>query len=474
MAESNPNLLFRYLVLCLTIFVLLSPFAGIVVGESSTSTQEWNQFQGSASHTGYSDSPGPVNPVKIWSQSIGGTLDGLIASNGILVVSVPDNGYAQPSITEASPPNSGLTGLSESSGSVLYQYSTKPPNYCPSGATVEQSTYPAIWGSSIYLEVDQASNTNCGLGLNQPQWMPALGMDHLDNAPGYFASVYGAASVATNPPYGWGLISTFQGYVAFAGFGDTHLTLFNAETGSQVWTFNAPGDISTIPTSGDNEILLGYENVAVATLISLTGRSMFNVTLSSPMSGTPSFSNGIFYFGTGDGSVCALNAQGTITWCKNVGSTGESTPSVAGSNIFFGADDGHVYDLSGLDGNIQWSAYVGGSVKSSAAVSSNGIVYDTSTTGALIALNETSGSVIWEKNLGVPFISSPMLDNGALFVVDSVGTVYGFQDRASLAMGSLGITLALSSQILLSLALPAGLASVFVVAGKMTERKKGP
>lgn len=456
-----------------TILVLvLLPLVAPTVGGSPT-PRGWSQFQGDASHTGYSASVGPVKPIEMWTRSIGGTLDGLIASGGTLIVSIPDNGYAQPSISQASPPSSELMGLSESTGSTMYQYS-KPTNYCPGGATVDQTTYPAIWGSSVYYEVDQASNTNCGLGLDPSQWNPALGSDSLNNTPGYFASVYSAAGVATSPLYGWGMISTFQGYVAFAAYDDTHLTLFNAETGSQVWTYNAPGPIITVPTFGDSEILVGYQNLATATLLSLAGNPVYNITLNSPMSGTPSFSNGVFYFGTSAGSVCALNAQGTVLWCNGIGSAGESTPAIAGSSIFFGTDDGNVYALSTQDGSILWKASLGGSIRASAAVSSNGLVYDGSTSGDLVALNETSGNLVWSMNLGGSIASSPILDGGALFAVNSAGNVYAFEDQSSLVAGNQGIAVASSSLLLLSVAIPIGLATVFALAGKVSKRMKGP
>ena len=91
-----------------------------------------------------------------------------------------------------------------------------------------------------------------------------------------------------------------------------------------------------------------------------------------------------------------------------------------------------------------------------------------------MALNETSGNLVWSMNLGGSIASSPILDGGALFAVNSAGNVYAFEDQSSLVAGNQGIAVASSSLLLLSVAIPIGLATVFALAGKVSKRMKGP
>ena len=376
---------------------------------------DWRQFQGNASHAGFSQNVGPTNPIQAWTYNLGGSRDGLVATGTLVIASSPDT--------------SSLIGLADSNGSVAYQYSTKPPNYCPSGATVTESSYPAVSGDLLLSEIDQGSNTNCGLGLNPPQWSPALGADYLNNQPGYFASIVPGAS--ESPLYGWGLVSDSNGYVFFSGYGDSHLAEFVASSGTQVWQDSLGGSIDTIPTVGGNEVVVGYSNLDEVSAISLSGTSLWNASTSSGATSTLSYSGGIFYLGTTDGTLYAISSSGSVIWDKNIGSAIESTPAIAFGRIYFGADDGNLYALDAANGNLDWKTNLGGLVQGSPAVSSNGMVYDGSTNGNFVGVNATTGQTVWSKTFGSGISSSPALDNGYVFVVDSSGLVHALADTSA-------------------------------------------
>ena len=421
---------FGTIVILVTLFVSLLPASFGPVHAASTESAvatvaagvgDWSQFHGNASHAGFSRYPGPVKPAVAWTYDLGGSRDGVIAVNGIVIVSEPDS--------------SNLTGLSESNGSLLYQYSTKPPNYCPDGATVTESSYPAVSGGLLFTEIDQGSYTYCGFGLSPDQWSPALGADYLNNQPGYYVPIQPAS--AESPSYGWGLISSSQGYVFFAGFGSTNLTAFLASTGTLVWTSEVypNGQISTIPTVGGGVIVFGYTNYnQVWGLSETTGEPLWNFNTTSPVVGTPAYSNGVFYFGTTDGTFYAITSTGNLLWKENFGSAIESTPAIAGGRVFFGSDDGYLRALNATNGNEIWDANLGGQVTSSPVVSSNDIVYAGSTNGMFFGINATSGSIIWQTNLGAAITASPALDNGYLFVVTSNGIVYAFSSEVAVTL----------------------------------------
>ena len=352
--------------------------------------------------------------------SIGGARDGLIISNHIVIAAGPDSG--------------NYLGLDETNGSTIYQYSTKPPSYCPMGNTVVQSSYPAVSGDLLFAEIDQASGTNCGYGLNPPQWSPALGADYLNNQPGYYVPI--DAPNGESALYGYGLVAAAEGHVFFSGFRTNHLETFIASSGEQVWDTTTPGVVDTIPTFGDGEILIGYSDVANVSAVSTSGEVLWNVALSSSVLSTPSYSNGVFYFGTNGGTLYAVNGSGSILWSKNISSPIESTPAISDGRVFFGADDGYLYALNSADGSLIWRVALGGEVEASPAISSNQMIYIGSTSGMFYGIDATTGRVAWQMNLWSPITSSTALDNGYAFVADSSGVIHAIVDASAITTTS--------------------------------------
>ncbi len=103
-----------------------------------------------------------------------------------------------------------------------------------------------------------------------------------------------------------------------------------------------------------------------------------------------------------------------------------SSPSVADATVFVASYDGNVYAIDEYSGLTKWSFATGQFITSSPAVS-GGIVYVTTAcptsgsapfsckSGSVYALDEQTGSVVWQKVEGSPINSSPLVDAGRIF-----------------------------------------------------------
>lgn len=118
-------------------------------------------------------------------------------------------------------------------------------------------------------------------------------------------------------------------------------------------------------------------------------------------------------------AVYAVSAiTGQIMWqYGTVGATYGAGPVVApNGNIIFGTEDtdGTLYALS-ANGTLRWSVMLGGAVKASPAVTSDGVVYALCEGGILTALDSETGAIKW---------TATQSGSAAGVAVDKDGTIY--------------------------------------------------
>jgi len=85
--------------------------------------------------------------------------------------------------------------------------------------------------------------------------------------------------------------------------------------------------------------------------------------------------------------------------------------------------DDAAYALKARTGAEEWSFETGGSIESSLAVA-HGVVFASSTGGALYALNAKTGGELWAFGTSANIISSPTLANGVVYFGSDDGNVY--------------------------------------------------
>jgi outer membrane protein assembly factor BamB len=149
----------------------------------------------------------------------------------------------------------------------------------------------------------------------------------------------------------------------------------------------------------------------------------FDCYLSSPV-----VSNGVVYFGSGDGNVYALNAAaGTLKWKFKTGDVVHASPAMADGVVFIGSWDSYFYALDAETGALKWKFKTGEDpdthnqqgIQSSAAVA-DGMVYFGCRDAHLYALDEKTGEQKWSYSTkGSWVIASPAVRDGKVYFTTS-------------------------------------------------------
>jgi outer membrane protein assembly factor BamB len=145
----------------------------------------------------------------------------------------------------------------------------------------------------------------------------------------------------------------------------------------------------------------------------------FDVYLSSPV-----VWNGTVYFGSGDGNIYALDAEGgALKWKFQTGDVVHASPAVADGKLFVGSWDSYFYAIDALTGKLLWRFKTGEDndihnqvgIQSSATVS-EGNVYFGCRDSNFYALDAATGHQRWVfDNKGSWVITSPIVQGGRVY-----------------------------------------------------------
>lgn len=130
--------------------------------------------------------------------------------------------------------------------------------------------------------------------------------------------------------------------------------------------------------------------------------------------------------GRGEGGVVRLDAAtGRLDWEVPVPAQVHASPVIlAGGDIACGANDGHVRRIS-RDGDVRWSADVGGDVKGAIAVAADGgALFVASFDGSVVALDAGSGERLWRSPTDGPLFATPLLRDGLLACASTDGGLH--------------------------------------------------
>lgn len=239
--------------------------------------------------------------------------------------------------------------------------------------------------------------------------------------------------------------STFHGNVARTGVYDSPGP---RESATVQWTFATGGPIVTSPVIADGVVYIASLDGHLHAIDQETGKERWKFKSRAPIASTPAVADGTLYFVSSVGSLAALDAAtGQPKWVVAVeyerrfeaqGTHGylpstqtipdawdvfKSSPAVAGGKVFFGSGDGSLYAVDAKSGVLQWKFATRGVIHSSPAVA-GGLVYVGSWDSAVYAIDAESGQQRWVFQAGedpvlhnqVGFQSSPAVVDGTVYI----------------------------------------------------------
>jgi outer membrane protein assembly factor BamB len=290
------------------------------------------------------------------------------------------------------------------------------------------------------------------------------------------SSIFGGGSISG----GWAG-TTFRDGVIYAGTRDGRVVAINSSTRTEQWAYSATSAIYTTPIVAGELVYVGTYSGQVCALTIDRGTERWVYPRTGSMGaivGDPIIANETMYVSSSDGRVYALDTTyGDLRWkSEPLADKLWTSPTVVGDTLYVSTFDGHIYSLSSETGqSLNWSfqseagfisspliyegtLFLGSfdrylyAIEMGSNVSmwkfpeekpvgnwfwasplvNEGIVYAGCLDGKLYAINATTAKEIWsyttkdQAGEPSPIISSPVLIDNLLIVVNESGTVYVF------------------------------------------------
>lgn len=171
---------------------------------------------------------------------------------------------------------------------------------------------------------------------------------------------------------------------------------FQKRDGRPVWVYKPSGKLA-VPFVSDQRVFIGEENHLLA-LDLKTGVKLWSYPIAdnARIAYAPIESDGVVYFGPGDGTLCAIDAgDGTVLWRIDREKDWQYLRQLHISNGILVAGGYHdeLFGIRLSDGEIIWRFYAGNFINSHHVA--DGKVFFWSPTGWVYALDSANGKILW-------------------------------------------------------------------------------
>jgi outer membrane protein assembly factor BamB len=225
--------------------------------------------------------------------------------------------------------------------------------------------------------------------------------------------------------------------VVYAGSASLYgeLYAFDALTGAVIWQHYLGTDgIECGAAISANTLYIGSNDDHFYALDAATGNERWNFTTGSNISSTPVLTGNKVIFGSSDANLYALDtASGNLIWV-NYGAAMVNQSGAALSNgvVFVGNRDANLKAVDVNTGLLKWSYYTGVSLEMSSPAVAGGTVYVTgwynvpafNVGGSLYAVDESTGTLVWQSLDSLGFSSSPVVAGGIVYAAADNGNFY--------------------------------------------------
>jgi outer membrane protein assembly factor BamB len=200
--------------------------------------------------------------------------------------------------------------------------------------------------------------------------------------------------------------------------GDTGLFYAYDLEGKKRWQFSVSEALAGIHSTAAldaNSVYLTAYNGRVYKLDKQTGQLEWAIRLGHAIGASPLLHDGNLYINVerskpADGFLAKVDATtGTLIWTSpRFGEQSHSSPAldVKSGRLFLGANNGSFYAIEESSGRILWEKNLGGAIKSTPLLS-EGKLYVSAWSGKLHSLDAHSGDELWSVDLGAKSQSSP-------------------------------------------------------------------
>ena len=225
--------------------------------------------------------------------------------------------------------------------------------------------------------------------------------------------------------------------VVYVGSHTGNLYAIDAPTGAAKWITQLGGEISSSPAVAEDLVFVGNDAGFYALGIK-TGEKKWTLKTGevAPFAhrwdyfqSSPTYLEGVLYFGSADGNIYSVDARtGNVLWKFKTDGRVRTSPALADGVLYCGSMDGNLYALDAKTGQLKWkfktagnSFFPLGEVQSTPAAA-DGMVFFGSRDGFLYAVDAATGEKKWTySHEGSWCISGPAVADGLVFAGSSDG-----------------------------------------------------
>lgn len=220
------------------------------------------------------------------------------------------------------------------------------------------------------------------------------------------------------------------------------LVALDEQTGERIWASPMAGSTMSdgTPAVSDGRVYVGSQDGSIVIAYDLkTGEKLWQGTdtLGGWQDGVPSAADGRVYIGSNNGVVARDGATGDVLWSYTSSHpslvNGGATPAAAtikGNTVYMAFPSGAVTALNATTGAVQWdrllpgSQYRGGSFTSPALTGNT--LFVGANSGGFYALDARTGQPMWEQNIGTWVSAGPAVSGNTVVVGAFDGNLYAF------------------------------------------------
>ena len=167
----------------------------------------------------------------------------------------------------------------------------------------------------------------------------------------------------------------------YVGSWDHKVHALNADTGKQIWAFQADDQVNTSAAYWHGRIFIATDGGTIYSLSARTGKLLWSAQSQSKFGSrefwyaTPTIAYGRVYIGNTDGTMYVFGAKsGRLLWARPLGTYIYGAAAVYNRRVFVGTYDGKLYALDAATGDTIWQVDAHGAVHAAPTVI-DGLVY---------------------------------------------------------------------------------------------------
>jgi outer membrane protein assembly factor BamB len=207
----------------------------------------------------------------------------------------------------------------------------------------------------------------------------------------------------------------------------------DAETGEIDWRHRVGGTVPSSPAIDGPRLLVSSQDGTVTALSRQNGHELWQVKTAGKVESSPVVVDGLAYFGSHDGRVFAVRSDtGRVLWAYQTGGRINASPSVVGRSVCVTNYSGAFVCLDRRTGAERWTTYLRRDPfryeSFYASASSDGErLYSVARSGKVAALDVSDGDIAWTAGVGGLGYTTPAVAGGRVFAGGFDGRLRAFR-----------------------------------------------